>query len=154
MIMSNNHESSGAILTHVFQGPDTRLGQEWLDSMGEGWMRTSLHQLIVTNGILSAAKLKEIYGHFSTKTQMRGIPGPYWPVERKAVVAAVVVNLSKLEQTKEQRLASLRKDDIGGILLVATVHTEEGTTAPFITIIVAPSLAIYNEHTGDTWSHV
>jgi hypothetical protein len=36
---------------------------------------------------------------------MRGIPGPYWPLEKKAVVAAVAavaVNLNKLEHTKEQ----------------------------------------------------
>jgi hypothetical protein len=147
--MSDSHESSAAILARVFQDPEAKMGEEWLDSVGEGWTGTSLHRLVVTNGTLSAAKSKEIYGHFSTKTQMRGIPGPYTPGDKKAVVAAAAVKLNQMESTKEQRLAALRTEAIGGILLVTTVMTDTGATDPFITIIAAPSLATYNETTGD-----
>jgi hypothetical protein len=54
--MSDNHESSAAILARVFQDPDARLGGAWLDSVGEGWMEASLHRLVVTNDTLSAVK--------------------------------------------------------------------------------------------------
>lgn len=64
--MINNHESSAAILAHLFQELKARLCEEWLDYMSASWMDASLHQLIVTNGTGIAAKSNEIYGHFHT----------------------------------------------------------------------------------------
>ena len=75
--MSESNETSAAILTRLFQATDAPLGQEWLDSVESGWTDSSLHSLVVTSGTISAAKAKELYGHFCTKTQMKSIPGPY-----------------------------------------------------------------------------
>jgi hypothetical protein len=43
-IMSGNNESSvTSLLAQLFQEPDPRLGQEWLDYAGGGWTEMSLH---------------------------------------------------------------------------------------------------------------
>ena len=152
--MSDSTESSVAILTRLFTDPDAILGQEWLDSVESGWTTASLHRLVVTNGTLSAAKTKELYGHFWTKTQMKGISGPYWQKELvetvKKELKKELVRLNGTDLTMEERLKQLQTDSVGGILLVTKVIEEDGTTSkPFITILAAPSVATFIPPIGD-----
>ena len=53
------------------------MGQEWLDTVESGWTDSSLHSLVVTSGTLSAAKAKELYGHFRSQNTDEE---PSWPV--------------------------------------------------------------------------
>jgi hypothetical protein len=76
--------TSAATLARLFKGPVARLGEKWIDSVIEGWTDAALHRRVLDTGTLGASKTKEMYGHFRTKTQMRGLAGPYWkedPVE-------------------------------------------------------------------------
>ena len=71
-------ETTPAILARLFRNPGALLGTTWLDSVAEGWTDSSLHSQVLSTGTLSVTKTKEIYGHFRRKTQMKGLPGPYW----------------------------------------------------------------------------
>jgi hypothetical protein len=66
--MSDSTETSAASLARLFQGSTASLGLAWLDSVQDGLSDTSSHRLVVKNGTFSAAKTREMYGHFRTKT--------------------------------------------------------------------------------------
>ena len=76
--MTDPSETSPAIVARLFCAPDAILGSTWLDSVALGWTYTSLHRTVIDSGTLSATKTKEIYGHFMTKTAMKGLTGTYW----------------------------------------------------------------------------
>ncbi len=148
--MSESNETSAAILTRLFQATDAPLGQEWLDSVESGWTDSSLHSLVVTSGTISAAKAKELYGHFRTKTQMKSIPGPYWLKDPVTSVTTELARLNRTTATVESRLLQLRTDKVGAILLVTTTLDEAGVPSdPFITIVGAPSMATHMQPYSD-----
>ena len=148
--MSDSTESTTAILTRLFKETDAPLGQEWLDSVPSGWTESSLHSLVVTSGTISAAKAKELYGHTRTKTQMKGISGPYWQKDLATTVTMEMARLNLATDDVESRLLKLRTDKVGGILLVTTIIAEDGLTSPpFITIIGAPSMATHSQPYAD-----
>jgi hypothetical protein len=72
--MSASGETRAAIVIHLFKEEDAPLVEPkcWLASVSTGWTDTSLHRLVAKIGAPSAAKMKEIYGHFRTKTQVAG----------------------------------------------------------------------------------
>jgi hypothetical protein len=71
-------ESPAAIVASLFRGPDASLGTAWVESVQVGLSDTSLHHLVVSNGTPTAARTRDMYGHFRTKTQMKHTPGRYW----------------------------------------------------------------------------
>ena len=142
--MSDSIETTAAILTRLFKAPNALLGQEWLDSVASGWTPASLQSLVVSTGTLSASKTKELYGHYRTKTQMRGISGPYWHKDQGDKVKKELVRLNVDVLGRDERLKLLRTDAVGGVLLVTTVIDPDGATSrPFITILAALSVAIF-----------
>ena len=142
--MSDSIETTAAILTRLFKAPDALMGQDWLDSVASGWTPASLQSLVVTTGTLSASKTKELYGHYRTKTQMRGISGPYWHKEQGDKVKKELARLNVDVLGRDERLKLLRTDAVGGVLVVTTVIEPDGTTSPpFITILAAPSVATF-----------
>jgi hypothetical protein len=150
--MSDSTETSAAILTRLFQDSDAPLGQGWLDSVDHGWTEASLHHLVVTSGThMRAAEVRELYGHFRTKTQMKGIPGVYWKKEDQVQAASEeLVRLNPTPMEAEKRLMQLRTDSVGGILLVTTVLEADGQpSGPFITILAAPSMATHTPPISD-----
>ena len=76
--MTTSNETASAALARLFRGPNATMGSEWLDSVGDGMSVTSFHRLVVSTGTLSAAKTRDMYGHYRTKTQMKLTPGRYW----------------------------------------------------------------------------
>jgi hypothetical protein len=78
----------------LFKDKDALLGTKWLDSVGPGWTEMSLHHLVAQTGTLSAAKMKEINGHFRTKMQMKGCEGPYWTLDPTMMVKVEVQHLN------------------------------------------------------------
>jgi hypothetical protein len=106
-----------------------------------GWAEASLHNLAVTSGTLSAAKAKDLYGHFRTnKTQMKGIPGPYWQKDPAMVAKTELIWLNLTPDNVERCLNQLRTDKVGGIFLVTTVLDVDGTT-----ILATPSLVTHTQ---------
>ena len=146
--MSENGETSAAIVARLFKDPDGPMGSKWLDSVGTGWTDTSLHRLVEKTSTLSAAKTREIYGHFRTKTQMKGCEGPYWQMDPTTTVRVQAKHLNTLTETPEIRLSVLRTDAVGGLLVVTQVVDETGISDPFITLLAAPSVATFNATTG------
>ena len=130
--------STSATLTRLFQGPDASLGKKWTDSVPSGWMEAALHRVVLAKGTLNASKTKEMYGHYRTKTQVRGIPGPYWTPDPAAVVKSETLRLNTAVLDVTQRLQQLRTDNIGGILVVTRVADATGGGTPFLTILAAP----------------
>jgi hypothetical protein len=143
-------ESNAAIVARLFRGTDAPLGSEWLTSVGSGWTDSSLHHLVEKTGTLRAAKTKEIYGHFRTKTQMASCEGPYWSPDPSTKVKAEATRLNDMLEDATQRLKKLRTDAVGGLLVVTSCVDDEGTSLPFITLIAAPSVATFNAVTGDS----
>jgi hypothetical protein len=142
--MSASTESIAASLTRLFRASDAMLGKVWLESVSSGWTSESLHSLVVTNGTISAAKTREIYGHFRTKTQMKSIPSPYSPLAPVPLVKKEMVRLNLTDLDVEERLNQLRTEKVGGMLLVTTVMNEDGTSSqPFLTCVAAPSMATF-----------
>ena len=143
-------ETSATSLTRLFKGKDAKLGTKWTDTVTTGWTEASLHHLVMKKGMLSTAKSKDMYGHFRTKTQMRGLLGPYWtenPVENTEME---IRRLNTMTLDGTERLTQLRTDAVGGILLVTqVVDPQDGKGAPFVTILAAPSVTTFNETTGD-----
>jgi hypothetical protein len=127
--MSASTESIAASLTRLFRASDAMLGKVWLESVSSGWTSESLHSLVVTNGTISAAKTREIYGHFRTKTQMKSIPSPYSPLAPVPLVKKEMVRLNLTDLDVEERLNQLRTEKVGGMLLVTTVMNEDGTSS-------------------------
>jgi hypothetical protein len=115
----------------------------------EGWTDAALHRQVLETGTLSTSKTKEVYGHFSTKTQMRGLEGPYWTEDPADVVAKETRHLNIHTLNIPKRLQQLRTDKIGGILVVTKFADKNGETTPFLTLLAAPSVATFNPTMGD-----
>ena len=147
--MTETSETSSAIVARLFRAPDALLGSEWLDSVASGWTDTSLHRNVIESGTLSATKTKELYGHFITKTAMKGTTGTYWLQKPQDTVREEAKRLNVPVVDTQKRLQQLRTDKIGGILLVTQIMTSDGMGIPFITVLAAPSLATVNLQTGD-----
>jgi hypothetical protein len=147
--MTETSETSSAIVARLFRAPDALLGSEWLDSVASGWTDTSLHRHVIESGTLSATKTKELYGHFITKTAMKGTTGTYWLQKPQDTVREEAKRLNVPVVDTQKRLQQLRTDKIGGILLVTQIMTSDGMGIPFITVLAAPSLATVNLQTGD-----
>ena len=147
--MTDSTETNAAIVARLFQGEDARMGTKWLESVSTGWTETSLHCLVETTGTLSAAKTKEIYGHFRTKTQMKSQEGPYWKPNPTADVQSEAKRLNVQKADAVLRLQQLRTDAIGGFLLLTCVVDKSGEQTSFLTVIAAPSVATFNTKTGD-----
>ena len=144
-----NSESSSAILARLFRAPDAKLGTKWLESVHLGWTEASSHCKVIDTGTLSAVKTKELYGHFRTKTQMRGLTGPYWMPDPLDHVKAETERLNTQTADFQERLQQLRTDKIGGLLVVIRIVSAEGNSIPFLTVLAAPSMATFNTATGD-----
>jgi hypothetical protein len=147
--MSDATETNAAILARLFRDPDAILGATWLDSVATGWTEESLHRHVLDNGTLTATKTKEIYGHFRTKTQMKGISGPYWLQDPMTFVRDEIKRLNMTTMDSHQRMTQLRTDKIGGVLVVTQIVQSTGPSIPFLTVIAAPSVATFNATTGD-----
>ena len=144
-----SEETSAASLARLFKGPDAHLGTKWMDSVEGGWTEESLHHKVLVTGTLTAAKTKEMYGHFRTKTQMRGVLGPHWTENPIDETKAEIRRLNNGQPEMTHRLQQLRTNKIGGILVVTKVLDGTGHGNPFLTILAAPSVTTYNETTGD-----
>ena len=84
------------------------------------------------------------------KTQMKGIPGPYWLMDPVATMMTELARLNMTTDTEESRLLKLRTDTVGAILLVTTVLDEAGiASVPFIMIVGAPSMATHMQPYAD-----
>jgi hypothetical protein len=54
--------------------------------------------------------------------------------------------LNLIDLDADERLTQLRMDRVGGILLVTTVVNEDGTNnLPFVTVVAAPSVAMFSK---------
>ena len=143
-------ETSAASLTRLFKGPAAKMGTTWTDMVTTGWTDASLHHLVMTKGTLRTAKSKELYGHFRTKTQMKGLEGIHWTANPVDETKLEMKRLNTTTLNKVKRLQQLRTDAIGGILMVTqVVDDKDGKGIPFLTILAAPSVTTFNEDTGD-----
>jgi hypothetical protein len=143
--MSTSNETAAATLARLFRGPEAKIGSEWLDSVGTGLSDTSFHRLVVSNGTLSAAKTRDMYGHYRTKTQMKLTPGRYWKDDPTSGLQQDAITLNGPTMDMEARLRLLRTGSVGGILLVARLFDVNGpTTDSFVTILAAPAMATYD----------
>jgi hypothetical protein len=133
----------------LFRAPDAILGNKWLDLVASGWTDTSLHRDVIDSDTLSARKTKELYGHFITKTAMKGLTGTYWLQDPTDTVQEEAKPLNVTVVDPQKPLQQLRTDKIGGILLVTQIATSDGMGIPFLTVLAAPSLATVNLQTGD-----
>jgi hypothetical protein len=149
LTMSDVSETNSAILTRLFKDPDAILGQKWLDSVNSGWTEASLHHLVVASGTLTAPKTKDLYGHFRTKTQMKGLVGPHWMPDPLPFVQDETKRLNTTTVDSQQRLQQLRTDKIGGFLVVTRIVSDSGPGTPFLTVLAAPSVVTFNSTTGD-----
>jgi hypothetical protein len=133
--MSETSETSSAILARLFRAPDAVLGTKWLESVHLGWTEASTHARVIDTGTLTASKTKELYGHFfrGTKTQMRGVQGPYWMPDPLDYVKAETKRLNVKTLNYQERLKQLRTDKIGGLLVVTRMVSAEGHGIPFLT---------------------
>ena len=148
--MTGAPETTAAIVARLFRSPTASLGSDWVDSVQVGLSDTSLHRLVVSNGTPSAAKMRDMYGHFRTKTQMKHTPGRYWKETPAPVLSKDALDLNDPTHDPYSRLHSLRTGNVGGILVVTQLFELGGpVTAPFITILAAPSVATYRQETTD-----
>jgi hypothetical protein len=147
--MSVSGETGAAIVTHLFKEEDAPLGPKWLVSVSTGWTDISLHRLVAKTGAPSAAKTKELYGHLCTKTQVVGCDGPYWVSDPYTTVKAKATCLNTLKEDTSTRLTCLRMGTIGGFLVVTSIVDTTGMSIPFLTLLVAPSMATFNATTGE-----
>jgi hypothetical protein len=117
-------ETTSAILARLFRDPDAKLGIKWLELVNLGWTESSLHHQVVDQGTLTATKTKELYGHFRTKTQMKGLVGPYWMQDPMDFVQEETKQLNTNMADSQQRLQQLHTDKIGGVLVLTKIVTE------------------------------
>jgi hypothetical protein len=96
-----------------------------------GWTETSLHCLVEKTGTLSAAKTKEIYGYFRTKTQMKSQEGTYWKPNPTAEVISEATRLNVTKADAVLRLQQLRTDAIEGSLMLTSVVDDTGKLPTF-----------------------
>jgi hypothetical protein len=148
--MTGAPETTAAIVARMFRSPTASLGSDWVDSVQVGMSDTSLHRLVVSNGTPSAAKTRDMYGHFRTKTQMKHTPGRYWKEAPAPVLSKDALDLNDPTHDPHSRLHLLRTGNVGGLLVVTQLFDLSGpVTAPFITILAAPSVATYRQETTD-----
>jgi hypothetical protein len=76
-MMPDSIEKTPAILPGLFRGSDASLWPDWIDSVADGLSNTALRQFLVSMGTPSASKMRAMYGHLHTKTQMKLTPGRY-----------------------------------------------------------------------------
>ena len=143
--------TTAATLTRLFKGPDARLGKKWTDSVDEGWTDAALHRVVLAKGTLNASKSKEMYGHYRTKTQMRGLEGPYWNADAAVIVASEIRRLNTTPLDVPTRLKQLRTENIGGLLVVTKVADSTGKSIPFLTLLAAPSVATLQSYYWRYW---
>jgi hypothetical protein len=62
--MTGNIETTAAILARLFRGPEASLGADWVDSVQVGMSEICLQHLVVSHGTPTAAKTRDMYGHF------------------------------------------------------------------------------------------
>jgi hypothetical protein len=126
------------------------MGADWVASVEVGLSDTSLHRLVVSNGTPAAAKMRDMYGHFRTKTQMKPNPGRYWQEDPLPIVSQDAIDLNDRSLDPLSRLHLLRTGSVGAFLIVTRLFDDTGpVTVPFITILAAPSVATYSpEPTG------
>ena len=148
--MTGSIETMTAIVARLFRGPDASLGSDWVDLVQVGLSDTCLHHLVVSNGTPSAARTRDMYGHFRTKTQMKHTPGRYWKETPVPVLTKDAMDLNDLTLDPASRLHLLRTGCVGGFLVVTQLYDADGTvTEPFITILAAPSIATYRQELTD-----
>jgi hypothetical protein len=149
--MIDSPETAAASLARLFRGSDAILGTDWLDSVGDGLTDTSYHHLVVSTGTLSAAKMRDMYGHYRTKTQMKSKPCRYWKEDPTISLQHDTQTINDPTMNEKTRIQLLRTGAIGGILLVTRLFGDNGaTTVPFITILAAPALATCDPTTAET----
>jgi hypothetical protein len=150
MTTTTSNETTAATLARLFQGRDATMGSEWLDSDGDGMSATAFHRLVVSKGTLSAAKTRDMYGHFRTKTQMKLTPGRYWLDDPTRSLKKDATSLNDQTMNMEDRLSLIRTGNVGGILMVTRLYDHDGpTTESFITILAAPSMATYDPSSSE-----
>jgi hypothetical protein len=150
--MTTGHiETTAAILARLFRGPEASLGTDWVDSVQVGMSDTCLHRLVVSHGTPTAAKTRDMYGHFRTKTQMKHTPGRYWKEHPAPIVSQDALALNDPSLDSSSRLLQLRTDSVGGILVVTRLYDDTGpVTEPFITILAAPAVATHDATVMDS----
>ena len=143
-------ELPAAIVARLFRGPNASLGTDWVDSVQVGLSDTSLHRLVISNGTPTAARTRDMYGHFRTKTQMKHTPGRYWKEAPVPLLSSEAIDLNDTSIDPHSRLHLLRTGSVGGILLVTQLFDTNGSvTREFITILAAPSVVTYRPETTD-----
>jgi hypothetical protein len=151
--MTSSDETNAAIIARLFRAPGAPMGSEWLEKVPMGLTDASMHRIVLTSGTLSAPKSKDMYGSIRSKTQMKGVVGtPYWHPAKADTLALVQQEIKRLNPPvtdTQKRLEQLRTDKIGGLLLVTTMVGPTGPGKPFLTLLAAPSVATFNETTGD-----
>jgi hypothetical protein len=148
--MTGSTETAAAIVARLFRPPDAILGSEWIESVQVGLSDTCLHRLVVSNGTPAAAKTRDMYGHFRTKTQMKSASGPYWLAAPIPVLSKDALALNDPTLDSASRLHLLRTGPVGGFLVVTQLFDSEGmVTEAFITILAAPSVATYRRDAPD-----
>ena len=149
--MIGNTETTAAILARLFCGTTASMGTNWVDSVQVGMSDTCLHSLVVSNGTPSAAKTRDMDGHFRMKTQMKHMLGCYW---KEAPIPFVSQDALKLNDPAIDTTACLHQictDSIGGILLVTRLFDATGPIdGALITIVGAPSLVTYSADAADS----
>jgi hypothetical protein len=142
--MSSTEPSSDA-LQRLFLDPDAQLGQTWLHSARIPFSKDSLHSLVLASKTPSIAKARATYGHFRMASQMHKVSGTYWKRDQElaSFLQQEPIRLNpSLMQDNFACLASLRKEAIGGLLLVTQQYSSDGAISePYITVVAAPSLA-------------
>jgi hypothetical protein len=125
------------------------LGSNWLGTANVLFSPAALHHLVVSTGLLEASQAPSAYGHWRTKTSCKSDPTlQYWKSTRDLPTylndGTTALNPSKLVSTKS-RLATLRADPVGCILLVVQLVTSTlpptHPPSPIILLVAAPSLA-------------
>jgi hypothetical protein len=111
-------EPPAAIVARFFRGPDASLGTGWVNLVQVRLSDTSLHRLVVSNGTATAARTRDMYGRFCTKTQMKHTPGRYWKEASLPLLSQDAINLNDKSIDSHSRLHLLCTGSVGGILLV------------------------------------
>jgi hypothetical protein len=119
-------EPPAAIMAGLFPGPDASLGTDWIDSVQVGLSDTSLHRLVVSNGTLTAARTRDMYGHFCMKMQMKHTPGRYWKEAPVPFLSQDAIDLDHKSIGSQSRLHLLHTGSVGGILLVTHLFDTNG----------------------------
>jgi hypothetical protein len=148
--MPGSIETTAAVLARLFKGSNATLGSNWVDSVNVSLSDTCLHHLVVSNGTLSAAKTRDMYGHFHIKTQMKHTPGRYWKEAPIPALKQDAIDLNDMTLDSTSRLNLLRTGSFGGLLVVTQLFDETGAaTEAFMTILAAPSVVTYRQEPAD-----